>query len=444
MADDEEREREVERDRVDFWATSYGDPDSPGYFGDEPPAPDPDPVPITAPAWDDDDAADEEAAPAWPLISSPAPRVEKKQGLPFYRLDARQQGIVVIQRGPQPPDSLWRFDNGYVVCCGRERELLSFVVGETERRPYAIKDIWVKDTKGIIAGRDKAAKSTHGCELMISLATGTPMWGLPQFPVISEPAPGFIIQTENADDLLRYNLRQILQARGISPDSILERRLFFMQQYEAINFSLLNDGDQDYLRQRAHEGYRYVLLDPLYELVGEADMSDRSGNVPGILAFLTELQTRGLTPIFTHASTGMSRDTLFGSKYFRKWIESALFVSWDDKKKLATINADRVRFGYGIETLPKLQGLGVGRWRLHTQVAPESSEPKRRSAAAKQHSMEQLATNLKSHPNWSIAQHANAILVEDEPINERTVERYLKEMSVNLPRDVAYPDREVG
>src|SRR5206468_88704 len=121
--------------------------------------------------------------------------------------------LVRIQHGDQPPMTLWRVEGGTAIYCGTAH--LTIGSGQPEPRPWAIERVWVEGAKGIIAGEEKANKSTHAAELAISLATGTPMWGLPEFPVRVPPARVILIQTENDDRRVNDDLLSICAARGI-------------------------------------------------------------------------------------------------------------------------------------------------------------------------------------------------------------------------------------
>jgi RecA-family ATPase len=75
-----------------------------------------------------------------------------------------------------------------------------------------VQGIWPAGASGIIGGQPKATKSTTSAELAVSLATGTPMFGLNRFPALSQPVPVLYVQPENTTGRVQRDLQQILRS----------------------------------------------------------------------------------------------------------------------------------------------------------------------------------------------------------------------------------------
>jgi AAA domain len=398
-------------------------------------------------ARDEPEPLHEEEQPAapsrWPLVPeppSPSPPPTHTDPVRFSEMreeeeKGRIQRSMVLSQHPQPrPDSQWVFQSGQAICIDPGTPSLAEDDELPFRRPWKINEVWVDGAAGFIGGYGKGqTKSATAYEFAVSLATGSPLYGLPEFQVLGSPEPTIVIQTENDDTRAYGDLRAICDQRGVDrpgTDYVLA-----MPQRQAIRFNLMNEADREWLRERASAGYRYLILDPLYDLIQPADISDRSGNMTGILSFLTELRTLGLATIYTGPlrASALSPRSIFGSTYQQLWLECALFVRWDDARKLYTVRRNAVRDGYGEKTY-KLRGRGTGSWEF-LDAAEESPAPAKHSKEAKSDRQQKLRALIEADPTKSVQQYADLC----GGVSTRTVERDLRDLGIDLPRDTAYP-----
>lgn len=419
---------------------------------ESPTAVEPAPAPTEEP--EPEPETDDEALPAWPLVPQPPSDntpSDLQPGTRFSDLSNRnftdhtgtvfidQQALIRERFGNVSPDSYWRFEGFRPIRAVEPfagRVTLDADDDKPDLRPFVIERVWVSGAKGVIAGQDKSIKSTTADELVVSLVTGTPMYGMSQFAFNEKLAQlCVIIQTERTDGQVRNDMKQMAVARGVDPATVFER-VRIMSQKQALTFSLLDAACQKHLRDLAAAGYRYVILDPLYELIGEADIADRSGNMPGILRFLTELQVLGMAPIFTTLTGNgrLSMRALFGSKYIRLWIEGAIFTAWDDRHKLATVKFHAVRDGYG-EAVYRLRGKGVGSWEPYKDDGTNEATDEQRTnqtnlerQAAKATRVSALKAIREANPEMSIPDFVQAMGEQGYVLSPGTVQRYITEM----------------
>lgn len=300
-------------------------------------------------------------------------------------------------------------------------------VGEplTEGRPWAIEGILTDQAMTLIAGKFKAGKSTLTTELAVSLATGTPMFGLDEFSTRIEPAPVLIIQTEDSQTRVDRDLAAILSARGLGPTehsiTVIDR-----QRPPTPRFNLLVQGHFDeLLRCIASEGYTYVVLNPIYQLAGDVNISTWD-NGPAITERLTQLRDAGCTPIITSALKASGRfdfDSVLGATNFAGWMETGILIQRAANERDFTIKVDvtRDRDRDGRATY-KLRGHGVGRWQLQsaTSGGDDTGEtPKKRTT-----NFDKYREYIEANPGASKNTIAEAL-----KLTTRTIERYIKEAS---------------
>jgi hypothetical protein len=275
------------------------------------------------------------------------------------------------------------------------RPLADFVGQSLPEPRWAVEGIWPEHASGVIAGRPKDKKSTLAIELAVSLNTGTPMFANASFPTIVRRAPVLYVQQENADTRVQRDLQLILAARGLG--ELREETVAFDEDevatYQAFEYTPARDGwaealprfevlshagfdlsqpdHQSWLEEYvALHSFRYVFLDPLYQLIGTVDEKD-SAQLRPVLAFLTYLKNKlGCAAIMTHhmSDKGGKNEaaSLLGSTYIHGWYEAAILTR-STESHVVTVKVDAQR-DIGVTAQHVLMGLGVGRW-MH---APEA------------------------------------------------------------------------
>jgi hypothetical protein len=291
----------------------------------------------------------------------------------------------------------------------------------TAPAPFAVEGLWVAGSKGVIAGQDKDGKSTTALELALSLATGSPMYGIPEYHVNVEPTRVLYLQSENdeAEQMRRYHLT--LHARGLDSAP----NLWFVPQAAAVHFDFstpVHEGGEarkrlECLIEEARFGY--VFFDPLYDMIGSADIQGRSGQIQGVLAWLTSLQARyGCAPIVTtqlQQKAGYGVRSIAGDTTFRYWLETALLTKRSGSKFTVTRSADR--HGYGTR-VHHVIGTGLGSWE---QSPAAGSTPGSEPNAQQETMHERLALvrrDLTAYPDGTITER-----VERLGLRKRTLER---------------------
>jgi hypothetical protein len=342
--------------------------------------------------------------PAWLLTDSngpygiDGPYPDHPEWKPANLAHYRFRGDAAPFKDGEPPDVM-TFDE-----FGR-------YLGDTDPPSWAIEGVWIEDAKGVIAGMDKDGKTSHALELAVSLATGTPMWGLQA--VTTEPCKVMFISPEMTDARLHARLAGVMRARGLSSHP----NVSLMRQAAALRVNLSDENFDSRLelhRRLTKGGYRYVILDPLYKLIGGADVKDQSNQMPGVFRFLDRLQAEGCTPIITHLTidSNLSVRSLFGTKFFRHWLECALLTKADRSKTVFNVRTVAVRDTEG-EQLFKLKGLGLGEWQLRDA---ELNKTRKAEAGDRTAEAKQLHAEGKSKDEIATALG----------VSTRSVERYLR------------------
>lgn len=331
---------------------------------------------------------------------------------------------------------------------------LSEFVGQSLPEPrWAVRDIWPDGASGIIGGRPKDKKSSIAVELAVSLWSGTPMFALgDRFPVEVRPSPVLYVQQENADSRVQRDLQLILEARGLG--ELREEEVVVSiddtETYQAFDYTPERDGwaealpsfevlshagfdlsdgrHQAWLEAHVSEhGFRYVFLDPLYQLIGGVDEKD-SAQLRPVLQFLTRLKNRlGCAAVVTHhmSDKGGSNEaaTLLGSTYIHGWYEAALLTR-SDETHFVQLKVDAQR-DVGVSMAHSLQGLGVGRWFL-SPTAQGQTDSTGRSAprvAKKETNVARLRELLAEEPGAS-----TEALAAELGVSTKTIQNYRKEL----------------
>lgn len=278
----------------------------------------------------------------------------------------------------------------------RPTPVTSFVGNTLPEPRWAVRGIWPQYASGVIGGKPKARKSTLAAELAISLATGTPMFALEEFSVENRPQPVLYIQQENADARVQRDFQRIFAARGLGEicevqedvpvlvGGEVETETLTYESFEYTpaaegwestlprfdvmshaGFDLSNPEHTAWLSEYVKEhGFRYVFLDPLYQLIGVVDERD-SAELRPLLQYLTQLKNQlGCAVVVTHHMSDKKRggqaSALLGSTYIHGWYEAAMLVS-STEAGVTTVRVDAQR-DIGTTEEYALYGTGVGRW----------------------------------------------------------------------------------
>jgi AAA domain len=286
------------------------------------------------------------------------------------------------------------------------------------RKSWAIRDVAVAGAKGLIPGMDKDGKSAVALELAVSLATGTPMWGIERFDVLVSPAPTMLVQTEVDDETQRFRLAQVLAARSESAAP----NLIMVPQFQALELDL-SLSEEGLSQSRAYvermvkaAGVQWLILDPLYDLIGDADISDRNMQVPGITKCLTRLQAMGCSVWATTLMGDHSKGVrgIFGSKFLRHWLEGALITrrssvpghqEWSD----FTITRVARRHDYA-DIVIRLRGKGIGTFEERTrEPKAERNGTTERQEMTRQEAFGLVRESVADDPDLTVRERAQRV-----------------------------------
>ncbi len=331
--------------------------------------------------------------------------------------------------------------------------LESFAEGRVAKRHWAVRGVWPLGAMGVIGGRPKDGKSSLAAELAVSLWSGTPMFALDTFPVDATPAGVLYVQQENADSRVQYDLQQILVARdlgmfvdedglgtragpGEAPAAAFEyndhgRSCFAEEPFRVLSHAgldLSSPDDQAWIEERllARE-YQYLVLDPLYNLIGATKIGDGGDELRSVLKWLTAVKnTLGVAPVVTHHMSNKGGDhgasALLGSTYLHAWYEAALFTQRSDDGAFV-VSADALR-DMGEVREHTLQGLGVGHWYYAPSAQGIRDVTGRRApgSAAKETRAARLAELEVEHPEWTNAELGDALGIKVRAVQKLKAE----------------------
>lgn len=360
--------------------------------------------------------------------------------------------------------------------------LTDFVLQEIPRTEWAIEGIWPKGAKGIIAAPPKNGKSTISVELAVSLATGTPLFGVEKFKCYERARVTYVHQGENSASRIRKDFDLILQARGLGHmedvlaipsrtvnddreadgldpldgpegDELMSSGERFVPSWgdgsphAEPNLELLvNPGlklgsqngalstvgavrdHREWLKEYAADR-DYLVLDPIYMLAG-ISMNDEPA-VIDLLSYLGEIHESGCAVIFTHQQSVKMRDggsgtdgaRMLGSTYLPAWLEAAMYPK-RDAKGLFTIAIDNLREMSDTDRVV-LQGSNVGSWAYFdsAQNVEDSLGRQAPGMSAKAIGMERVREMLAENPG--ISKDEMAARLGRSP---KTIQNYLKEL----------------
>lgn len=262
-------------------------------------------------------------------------------------------------------------------------------------------------TKAFVSGWEGDGKSALMLEAAFALSTGSPLFGI--FPNALPPARVWLIQTEMADAEQERRLDAIKERESVNEAPNLYR----ISQEAGCTFDLSQPVHRDrfepsesrlLIEKRIEEfDIEWLLLDPLYELIGAADISDRNMQMPGIMKWLASLQARNvstLSVIMGDPKRGL--DGIFGSKHQRMHTE--LLVACDRSDVRGTLDSNftfrvtpkRYRDLYPKTTF-RLRGTGVGQWE---QIAkPAEDEPTEKTTT---YDTDAIRDSLTNEPDLAV------------------------------------------
>jgi hypothetical protein len=324
---------------------------------------------------------------------------------------------------------------------------------------WAVENVWPDGASGIIAGRPKDGKSTLAVELALSLWSGTPMFGLPEFPVKTKSAAVLYVQQENATARVQRDFQEVMVARGLGKFVVVEHHTaeqlraagvkadadLVIQHFEPDPalateglgaFDVLSHWGVD-LSKTAHVdtllelgvSYDYLFLDPLYMLIGAVDEIKDAGKLKVILTALTTLKNEtNCGVILTHHMSGKGgqneASAMLGSTYIHAWYEAALLVR-QNKSKMFEVKVDAQR-SHGVHLTHTLKGQGVGRWFYDADAQGQTDADGRPSPGSTRRALNlaRLAELRDEQPDWSHKQYAAEL-----GVSTKSVQGYFKSLA---------------
>jgi hypothetical protein len=235
----------------------------------------------------------------------------------------------------------------------------SFMAMSMEAPRWLVKDIWTAQSHGIIGGEPKTSKTTLALALALAVASGKPFLG--RYPVATQ-GPVLFVQEENAPWMMQDRLRKLAAYSGLISDRDARTRSARSSDLAArgkvvvqldfpkdVPIRFLNNFgfDLDYEDHRdmleaevAAVRPALVVLDPLYLLLGGADL-DKASSLRPFLKWLLHLRYAYGTAIavvhhFRKASgapgqhQGRAGQRVLGSTTLHGWSDSAIYASARD------------------------------------------------------------------------------------------------------------------
>lgn len=277
---------------------------------------------------------------------------------------------------------------------------------------WLIKDFWMRNSHGIIAGEPKSFKSTLVMDMLFSVASDRKFLG--QFPV-EYGGPVLVVQNENADWIMKDRLEKLAFSRGEVGNirTGLGRRLriewarnlplfFVNQQGFTLDDAANKEALEDLIRRIRPAA---INLDPLY-LMFSGDVNSAKDLNPVLQWCLYIKQTYDCSVILVHhynkggeGKRGGQR--MLGSTTLHGWIESAWYLQTQEPQgNKAVVTLDREFRGAGL--YPKVDiALDIGEFgnmKYLTTLSEHEAEPSAASEAREQDVLDILAqsTDLMS------------------------------------------------
>ena len=215
------------------------------------------------------------------------------------------------------------------------------IMGSLVDRPgWLIRDIWMKNSHGIVAGEPKTYKSTITTDIAVSVASGAKLWDKYE---VEDPGPVLIVQNENAPWIVKSRLEAIIESKGLVGNVVHNGRLLtitwppVLPIYHINNsgFSLDSSEDCDMLMSYVEKiRPKLLILDPLY-LMFEGDINSAKELSPVLQFLLSVRDTYGCSIMVIHhwnknGSSSRGGQRMLGSATLHGWTDSSLFLSRDD------------------------------------------------------------------------------------------------------------------
>lgn len=215
---------------------------------------------------------------------------------------------------------------------------------ESRDPQWMIEGLWSDKSHGIIAGEPKTRKSYVSIDIALSVATGTDCLG--RFKV-TKPGPVLMIQEEISDAEMRKRLRFIAASKGLGGTVHKKGDELSVHLPEPVPLYLRNrkqlDLSSDETFQMLHKHITekeisLLILDPLQLMLGEVDENKASEVRPILYNFLQLKEETGTGVMIIHHYSKASDKSprrggqrMLGSQAFHGWVESALYLSKNEK-----------------------------------------------------------------------------------------------------------------
>jgi len=224
---------------------------------------------------------------------------------------------------------------------------------------WMVKDFWLRNSHGIIAGEPKSFKSTLCMDMLFSVASGTPFLGIHEVHTVG---PVLVIQNENADWIMKDRLGRLAESRGLCGHSSgvqhvggvvkLGARIqidwpkplpmYFVNQQSF----MLDDAANKQALEELIDRIRPVAitLDPLY-LMFSGDVNSAKDLGPVLQWCLYIKQKYNCAVILVHhygkgSETRRGGQRMLGSTTLHGWIESAWYLQVQDTPGVITLERE--------------------------------------------------------------------------------------------------------
>jgi hypothetical protein len=215
---------------------------------------------------------------------------------------------------------------------------------ESRDPQWMIEGLWSDKSHGIIAGEPKTRKSYVSIDIALSVATGTDCLG--RFKVV-KPGPVLMIQEEISDAEMRKRLRFIAASKGLGGKVhrkgdelsvyLPEPVPLYLRNRKQLDLSS-NETFQMLHKQITNKNISLLILDPLQLMLGEVDENKASEVRPILYNFLQLKEETGVGIIIIHhyskandKNPRKGGQRILGSQAFHGWVESALYLSKNEK-----------------------------------------------------------------------------------------------------------------
>jgi hypothetical protein len=198
-----------------------------------------------------------------------------------------------------------------------------------------VKGILHQGSKMVIGGTSKGRKTMTLIDLSVSVATGTPWWGLPCIQ-----GPVCYINFEIQDPFFAHRTHVVCEAKGV----ILAKDAFMVWNLRGHGEGLENL-TSDLMAVLRHKKFVLIVFDPIYKGLGSRD-ENKAGDVASMMNELEKIavQTRAAIAFGAHYSKGNqaakeSIDRIGGSGVFARDPDSILTMTAHEEPEAFTVDA---------------------------------------------------------------------------------------------------------